>query len=158
MNDVLSPEDAELNRGLAEAWKLMKKGAVSAGDVATLRREFSAERAPGHAEIEALLTLDRVVRPQCEAWAEFFLTSVTDHVVWDVRPTGIVSEADAEWLLRRADAARTAASFALLVNILDEAHRTPNWFPGAVRRRGAAGWLDMVEDVKEDFVPTAFAA
>ncbi len=78
------------------------------------------------------------------SWVEFFVETVTDHVVWDIRPTGVVDEKHAQWLIAKVDISRSASSFAVLVNILDQAHRVPRWFGAAVRARATAGWPSLV--------------
>ena len=72
-------------------------------------------------------------------WTELFVELITDHVVWQARPTGVVSDEQAEWLLAKADECRSLEALAALVNVLAEAHRAPQWFVAAVRAR-AAGW------------------
>ena len=64
--------------------------------------------------------------------------TVTDYIVWQSRPTGLVNGAQAEWLLAQADAGCTLNAFAILVNVLAEADRAPAWLPAAVHGRAAA--------------------
>lgn len=109
-------------------------------DVASLHRHLFAERSLDRGEAEALFDLERAALSRCEAWTEFFIQAVTDHVVWGARPTGRLDEDQAEWLVSQVDIARTPASFAILVNVLDEAHTVPSWFRGAVRTRALSGW------------------
>ncbi len=76
-------------------------------------------------------------------WTEFFVEMITDHVVWQVRPTGVVSDAEAEWLIDRADGCKTVDALAALVNVLAEAHRAPEWFVAAVKDRANGGWPEV---------------
>ena len=79
-------------------------------------------------------------------WVELFVELITDYVVWQSRPTGIVTDDEAKWLIERADGCRSVEALAVLVNVLAEAHRAPQWFvvggarPGLpmARRRGRA--------------------
>ena len=119
---------------------LVRRGAITAADVATLRREIFADGAVSRAEADALFALECSATEKCSDWTPFFVEAITDHVVWQVRPTGVVSAAQAEWLLEHADGSRTLNAFAALVNILAEAHRVPLWFVAAVRARAARGW------------------
>ena len=144
MNKITKHRSGKLEQGRPMLLKLLERGTVSEADVAVLRREVFAQHAPSRIEIEDLFAIDAVAQPKGEAWAEFFVEAVTDFVVWGERPTGLVEEADAHWLLAKADAAKTTSSFAVLVNILDQAHRVPRWFPGAVRSRATAGWPALV--------------
>ena len=113
---------------------------VNRQDVASLHRHLFAEGSIDRAEAEALFDLERAALSRCDAWTSFFIQAVTDHVVWGARPTGRLDEEQADWLIAQADAARTPAAFALLVNVHDEAQAVPSWFPGAVRARAVAGW------------------
>ena len=119
---------------------LTQRDTITAADVATLRREVFADGAVSRAEAEALFDLERSANEKCAEWTPFFIEAITDHVVWQVRPTGVVSAAQGEWLIEQADASRTLNAFACLVNVLAEAHRVPLWFVAAVRARAARGW------------------
>lgn len=122
---------------------------VSQADVASLHRHLFADGSLDRAEAEALFDLERAALSRCDAWTGFFIQAVTDHVVWGARPTGTLDEGQAEWLLAQVDATRTPASFAVLVNVIDEAQSLPSWFAGAVRARAVAGWpgVSRGEDV-----------
>ena len=52
----------------------------------------------------------------------------------------MVDGAQAEWLLERVDSAKSVNALAVLVNVLVEAHRVPQWFVAAVRARAERGW------------------
>ncbi len=87
-----------------------------------------------------MFDLERAALTRSDAWTAFFVQAVTDYVVWGARPTGRLSEEQAEWLIARVDETRTPASFAILVNVLDETTQVPAWFEAAVRARAIAGW------------------
>ena len=106
--------------------------------VAHFRRLMDGAGGLTRAAAEALFELDRDHRPAGEEWRAFFVETITDYVVWQVRPTGTVTSEMADWLLTQADSCRTLNAFALLVNVLIEAHRVPASLPGAVRERAAA--------------------
>ncbi|HEX4765141.1 MAG TPA: hypothetical protein VH414_02585 [Lichenihabitans sp.] len=144
MKKIMEHRSGKLEQGRPMLLKLLERGAVTEADVVALRREVFAQHAPSRIEIEDLFAIDAVAQPKGEAWAEFFVEAVTDFVVWGQRPTGLVEEADAHWLLAKVDAAKTVSSFAVLVNILDQAHRVPRWFPAAVRSRAVAGWPGLL--------------
>lgn len=130
---------------------------VTRSDVASMHRHLFADGSLDRTEVEALFDLERAALSRCEAWTAFFIQAVTDHVVWGARPTGRLDEEQADWLLRQADATRTAASFAVLVNVMDEAQTLPSWFHGAVRARAVAGWpgVSRGEDVFSRPLPRA---
>lgn len=116
------------------------KSELSRQDVASLHRHLFADGSIDRSEAEALFDLERAALSRCDAWKNFFIQAVTDHVVWGARPTGRLDDDQANWLIAQVDAARTPAAFAVLVNVLDEAQAVPSWFPGAVRARAMAGW------------------
>jgi hypothetical protein len=82
---------------------------------------------------------------KCPEWTEFFVEMITEHVVWQSRPTGVVNEAKAERLIARADECMSIDALAALVNVLAEAHRAPPWFLAAVRARASRGWPGVNE-------------
>jgi hypothetical protein len=113
---------------------------VTAMDVAWLRREVFADGAVSREAADELFAVERSGVAVGREWAEFFVEMITDHIVWQSRPSGIVSENQAEWLIERADACGSVNGLAALVNVLSEAHRAPRWFLGAVRVRAGRGW------------------
>ena len=127
---------------------MVAQACVTTTDVASLHRHLFAETSLDRAEAEALFDLERAALSRCETWTGFFIEAVTDHVVWGERPTGRLDDGKARWLIAEVDATRKPASFALLVNVLDEAAVVPDWFGAAIRARAAAGWpgLSQGED------------
>ncbi len=128
------------DRGRQAVQALTGKDGIADCDVAALRREVFTEGAVSREEADVLFALERAPGAKCAEWTPFFIETITDHVVWQARPTGIVNAAQGEWLLEQADATRTINAFATLVHVLAEAHRVPLWFVAAVRARAARGW------------------
>ena len=112
---------------------------VTAQDVAWLRREVFADGEVTREAADELFAVAQARMNNAPEWTKLFVELITDHVVWQARPTGVVSDEQANWLLRRADECKSVEALAALVNVLAEAHRTPQWFVAAVRAR-AAGW------------------
>jgi hypothetical protein len=113
---------------------------VTAQDVAWLRREVFAD---GEVTLEAADELFAVARARMNnapEWTDFFVELITDYVVWQSRPTGVVNEERAKWLLDKADECKSIEALGALVNVLAEAHRAPKWFVAAVRARAAGEW------------------
>ncbi len=98
---------------------------LSASDVRQLRRALFEDEGASRDEAEALFDLERAQDAPCAEWTEFFVECLTDHVVWQRRPTGVVVDEQAEWLLREADRCRLPTGAALLANVLAEAHQAP---------------------------------
>jgi hypothetical protein len=113
---------------------------VTAMDVAWLRREVFGDGVVSLEEADELFALERAGVAVGREWTEFFVEMITDHIVWQSRPSGIVSENQAEWLIERADSCASVNGLAVLVNVLSEAHRAPRWFLAAVRARARRGW------------------
>jgi hypothetical protein len=108
---------------------------LTSAEVRQLRRALFEDEAATQDEIAALFDLERVQDAPCADWTEFFIQCVTDHMVWQRRPTGVVMGEQAEWLLAEADRCRALTAVALLANVLAEAHRAPEWLVAAVRGR-----------------------
>ncbi len=118
---------------------LASRSVLTQDDVDKLCRRVLRFGFVTRAEAEALFEIDAAPCVKCEAWTALFVEAITDHVVWQARPTGVVSPEQADWVLARVDLAQTATRLALLVNILGEAHSVPKDFVAHVKRR-AASW------------------
>ena len=126
------------SRSIISAMVLGRK--VTSQDVAWLRREVFAE---GHVTREAadeLFAVERSGIGLAAEWTDFFVEMITEHVVWQARPTGVLNDTQAEWLIERADSCASVNALAVLVNVLGEAHRAPRWFVAAVRSRALRNW------------------
>ncbi len=88
---------------------------------------------------DELFAVARARMDNAPEWIELFVELITDYVVWQSRPTGVVTDDEAQWLIARADECRSIEALAVLVNVLAEAQRAPQWFVTAVRAR-AAQW------------------
>ena len=131
---------ASIQRGVAAIMALRDRGAVWDCDLEDLRRNVLAGRPVSREEADALFDVECARIEKCPAWTAFFVEVITDHVVWEARPTGVINQAKGEWVIARADQAASLNGLAVLVNILAEAHRTPLWFLATVRARAACGW------------------
>ena len=131
---------------------LTDKAQITAADVAALRAAL-AERPLSRADACALFAIEAKADTPAE-WTPFFVSALTDLVVWNARPTGVIEPAQADWLMGQADRTRTLNCFALLVNVLAEAHRVPAWLPAAVRAR-AAQWPCVKEALRSHMAQAA---
>ena len=118
---------------------------VSAMDVAWLRREVFVEGWVAREAADELFAVERAGLANAPEWTEFFVEKIVEHVVWQARPTGVVSESQAEWLIARADECASVNALAALVATLGEAQSAPAWFISAVRARAARGWTGVEE-------------
>lgn len=108
---------------------------LNPADVRQLRRALFEDEGASFDEARALFDLERAQKNPCREWTEFFVECVTDHVVWQCRPTGVVEQDQAEWLIREADRCHSLTAVALLANILAEAQSAPAWLIAQVRAR-----------------------
>ncbi len=131
--------------GRAAIVDVMNRGKVTVDDVNFLRREIFADDMVSAEEAAALFVLERNVEDKTPEWTALFVEAVTAYVVWQIRPTGVVNEAQGEWLIQQADRTRTLNSLAVLVNVMAEAHRVPLWFRAAVRSRVSRDWPGAAE-------------
>ena len=120
---------------------------VTAQDVAWLRREVFADGEVTREAADELFAVARARMNNAPEWTELFVELITDHVVWQTRPTGVVSDEQGEWLLEKADECKSLEALGALVNVLAQAHRAPQWFVAAVRAR-AAGWPGVNEALR----------
>lgn len=87
--------------------------------------------------LDVLFGLDAAQTEPSEDWIRFFIETACDQLIWDERPTGALSEADARWALRKFDDAPSLAILAILVRLAEDAHHRPSWYEGEVRQRAA---------------------
>ena len=132
-----TPEELDQRRVALLAFGKSKN--MDAQAVRRLRFELFRGDAISRDEADALFEIERT-RPECLEWSEFFVDTILDYLLWQQRPSGVLNEPKAEWLMGQVDRTKTLASFALLVAVLEEAHRTPGWYLAAVRGRAAKGW------------------
>jgi hypothetical protein len=131
------------SRSIISAMILGRK--VTAMDVVWLRREVFNGGEVSREAADELFEVERSGVAQGREWTELFVEMITEHVVWESRPTGVISEEQAEWLIERCDDCRSVNALAVLVNVLSEAHRAPRWFLAAVRGRAMQGWSGVAE-------------
>jgi hypothetical protein len=146
-----------MDQGYEAIVALQSAPAVRDADLAALRREVLADRSLTLAEAEALFALDGAGNAKTEGWTAFFVEAVTDFVVWQQRPTGILAEAKAEWLISQANAGMSVTVMALLVNVLAESHSVPVWFLSEVRALATRNW-QALDDVRCGAIPACEAA
>lgn len=106
---------------------------LTPAQVRQLRRALFEDEGVSRDEARALFDLDRAQSACCPEWMAFFVECLTDHVVWQARPAGLVDREQAEWLLQEAAGAPSLAVRTLLANILAEAHRAPRMLIDAVK-------------------------
>jgi hypothetical protein len=89
-----------INSSLSEFTnKAREKNRISFGDVQRLQRNILPGGIGSREEAELLIDLDRDLARADAAWSGFLIATLADFVVWAERPTGIVDEDTARWLM-----------------------------------------------------------
>jgi len=141
--------EVAMELGLEAIRALKARGAVWDCDIELVTRSVLAGRPLTRAEADALFDVECANIEKCSAWTCFLVEAITDHLVWEDRPTGIIDEEKAEWLLDHVDRAASLNGLAVLVNVLAEAHKVPLWLVSAARARAARGWPGVAEALKQ---------
>ena len=132
------PFPVDRSRSIISAMIVGRK--VTSLDVAWLRREVFADGCVSRESAEDLFAVERAPIEKAPEWTDFFVEMVTEYALWQERPTGVLNETQAEWLLHQADSCMTISVLAALVNVLGEAWRAPRWFLAGVRARAEREW------------------
>jgi hypothetical protein len=135
------PFPVDRTRSIISAMIIGRK--VTSLDVAWLRREVFADGCVSREAAEDLFAVERAPIEKAPEWTDFFVEMVTEYTLWQERPTGVLNETQAEWLLHQADSCKTVIALATLVNVLGEAWRAPRWFLAAVRARAEQEWAGI---------------
>jgi hypothetical protein len=135
-----TPAIARIEERRAALADVCARPAIGRADVQHLRRVVFEDGIVGRQEAECLFALERRLTPDCAEWRDFFIEAIVDHLLCQTRPSAVLNEEKAEWLIAQADGTRSFSAFAILVTVLDEAQRVPRWFAPAVRGRAQKGW------------------
>jgi hypothetical protein len=76
-------------------------------------------------EVEALFTMDRYGFVSGDEWFAFAVQCVSDYIIWEARPTGHVTEQDADWMIGLVGDRPTAFGRAILFSLVREAETVP---------------------------------
>ncbi len=101
---------------------------INAMSAVSLRRIRDAAQDRGllsREEAEFLFTIDRCGFVGGADWFPFAVKAVTDFIVWECRPTGHVTEGDADWLISIVGDQPTAFGRAVLFAVVREAEAAP---------------------------------
>jgi hypothetical protein len=76
-------------------------------------------------EVEALFTMDRYGFVSGDEWFKSAVKSVSDYMIWELRPTGHVTETDADWIIGMFGDQPTSFGRAVLFAMVREAETVP---------------------------------
>ncbi|MHC2791805.1 hypothetical protein ACVINZ_000817 [Mesorhizobium jarvisii] len=108
---------------------LTSKNRIAPEDVVMLRRDVFADGVVTRGEAEALFALDQTAQDKCAEWAPFFVEAVTDYIVHQEKPSGYISQDNADWLVRtisRDGMVDSRTELELLVHVLEKARSSPS--------------------------------
>ncbi|MDX7952276.1 hypothetical protein P7D22_13945 [Lichenihabitans sp. Uapishka_5] len=130
---------------------VLGKRKITKEDVAALRRSDLGLGLRSRAEAEAMLAIERGRGEKCRAWGDLLVELLSDFVVWDQRPSGILTEDTATWLSDQVGETPTPACLALLMAVMDDAETVPAWFVPAVRLRASKVFgRQAIETLRQD--------
>lgn len=122
--------------------EICQRGSVRDADVAMLRRAFTRETDIKAADADSLFRIQEACRVQDPAWADLFISTLTDYVVRELEPSGYLTAVHGGWLIARLSRhgrVTTKTELDLLLNVLDKARWAPESLVGfALNQVGAA--------------------
>lgn len=108
--------------------EIAARGSITAKDVSLLRRDLFADGVVQPSEADAVFRLNEHCRSRGSAWAEFFVDSLTDYLVWQATPAKYVDEAKARLLIANIvhnGRVESATELELLINVIYWAESCP---------------------------------
>jgi len=104
---------------------MMTSGFVTETAMQALRESAQRRGSVTRTEAEFLFVMDRTGQIAGGDWFPVAVRAVRDVIVWESRPTGHVTEADADWLIGQVGDQPTAFGRAVLFAVCQEAESVP---------------------------------
>jgi hypothetical protein len=104
---------------------MMTSGFVTEAAMRALRESAQRRGSVTRAEAEFLFVMDRTGQIAGSDWFPVAVRAVRDVIVWESRPTGHVTEADADWLIGQVGDQPTAFGRAVVFAVCQEAESVP---------------------------------
>lgn len=108
--------------------EIVSRGNLRDTDVRLLRQIFYEDGIVSQTEADLLFKLNDKCPVQHADWGDFFIEAITDYVVFQERPQGYLTSANAHWLIDRIahdGKVDSKTELELLVNVLDKARWSP---------------------------------
>jgi hypothetical protein len=102
--------------------------AIGADDALQVRRAIYADGRVDASQMEWLFQIDEAAERRHPGWIALFCEAVVDYLVHQERPSGYVSEANADWLMARIaqdGTVKTETELEALVRVLEAAKESP---------------------------------
>lgn len=107
---------------------ILARGSINEADVAQFRRVVFEDGIVSPEEAECLFKLNDAIGAKDPQWPDFFVEALTDYLVFQERPHGYLTSANAAWLIERISTdglVETKTELELLVNVLEKARWSP---------------------------------
>jgi hypothetical protein len=104
---------------------MVTTGVVSENAMRALREATQRRGSVTRDEAEFLFLMDRTGQVAGKDWFPVAVSAVRDVIVWESRPTGHVTEADADWLIGQVGDRPTAFGRAVVFAVCQEAESVP---------------------------------
>jgi len=107
---------------------IVTRGKINEFDLLGLRRVFYEDGVISAEEADLLFKLNASCPERPFEWGDFFIEAMTDYLVYQEKPQGYLTLANAHWLLDRIAPNGSVSSkleFELLLNVLDKARWAP---------------------------------
>ena len=107
---------------------IVNSSCITAENVRQLRATVFKNETVEHHEAEMLLILDDSAGEKSTEWSHFFVEAFVDYIVHQAKPTGSISNSNANWLINNFSGEgfiNSAEQLEALVKILERATSTP---------------------------------
>ncbi|MBL1405373.1 MAG: hypothetical protein COC00_005250 [Rhizobiales bacterium] len=107
---------------------LMSEDKVGPQDVLRMRKDIFRDGIVTINEADALFAINNTLEQTCDEWHEFFIEALTQFTVFQLAPSGYITDENSAWLMEaisRNGIVETATELELLVKILATAKRLP---------------------------------
>lgn len=107
---------------------VLRRGSIKDTDVQVLRRSFYEDGIVSLEEADLLFRLNDGCSDKHASWADFFVEAIADFVIFQERPQGYLTAANAQWLIDRVSSdgkVESKSELELLVTVLEKARWAP---------------------------------
>lgn len=104
--------------------EIIKSGFITPEDVCSLRTEIFPHGITTEDQAYTLISLEKFALNSCSAWADYYLTSLSDFILCHRVPVGSVDRQNSQWIadnIMRHGYMRTKNEFLLLKLLLERA-------------------------------------
>jgi hypothetical protein len=85
---------------------IIESGSITANEVKAMQRMIYVDGIIDRSQAEWLISVRRATRTTDEAFRSLYLEALVDYLVYQERPTGVVTDEAADWLLSKLSTVR----------------------------------------------------